>query len=86
MEVISTPGHAGMSDHSVVIRFQRKTFVVASDIIATKSFYHNRTFWPNERMEENIQLLRNSYDRIVEIADVIIPGHDVPFNNYLKSS
>ena len=84
MELIPTPGHSSKSDYSVAIRFQRKTFVVTGDIIATRSFYHNRSFWPNERMEENLEQLRSSHDKIVEIADVIIPGHDVPFNNYLK--
>ena len=86
MEVISTPGHAGRSDYSVAIQFQRRIFVVAGDIITTRSFYHNRSFWPNEYMERNLEELRNSYNKIVGIADVIIPGHDVPFNNYLKSS
>lgn len=84
MELIPTPGHSGMGDHSVAIRYQRKTFVAAGDIIITRSFYHNRSFWPNVRMKKNLELLRSSYDKIVEIADVIIPGHDVPFNNYLK--
>ena len=84
MKILSTPGHAGISDHSVMIRFQRKSFVVASDIIVSKSFYHNRAFWPNEWMEKNLGLLKSSYDKIVELADVIIPGHDAPFNNYLK--
>jgi glyoxylase-like metal-dependent hydrolase (beta-lactamase superfamily II) len=86
MEIIPTPGHAGLSDHSVAIRFQRKIFVVTGDTIVSRSFYHNRAFWPNEYMEKNLAQLRSSYDKIVELADVIIPGHDVPFNNYLKPS
>jgi glyoxylase-like metal-dependent hydrolase (beta-lactamase superfamily II) len=84
MELIQTPGHATGSDYSVAIRFQKRIFVVAGDIIVSRSFYHNRTFWPNEKLEKNCAQLQASYDRIIEFADVIIPGHDVPFNNYLK--
>lgn len=83
--ILDTLGHSN-HDHSVIIRFKKKTLVATGDSIVSKMYYHKREFFPNERMEGHLDELNASFDRIVEVADIIIPGHDGPFYNYLKSN
>ncbi|MFX1368066.1 MAG: hypothetical protein ACFFAY_05660 [Promethearchaeota archaeon] len=85
LSIIDTSGHSS-HDHSVLIRFNKKTIVAAGDSIVSKMYYHKREFFPNERMKDHLEALNASSDRIVEVADIIIPGHDGPFYNYLKSN
>lgn len=85
IEIISTLGHTN-HDHSVVINFKKKTFVVTGDSIVSKMYYHHGTFFPNRDMDTNIDQLRASFQRIIDYADIIIPGHDGPFYNYKKLS
>jgi glyoxylase-like metal-dependent hydrolase (beta-lactamase superfamily II) len=85
LSIMDTSGHSS-HDHSVVIEFKKKTIVAAGDSIVSKMYYHKREFFPNERMESHLNELNASFDRIVNIADIIIPGHDGPFYNYLKET
>ena len=83
LEIISTSGHSD-HDHSIAIHHQGKVFVAAGDAIVSKMYYHTETFFPNNRVTQFQKELRESFRKIVERADFIIPGHDGPFLNYKK--
>jgi hypothetical protein len=59
-------------------------FVATGDSIVSKMYYHTETFFPNERMKNHLGELKDSFKRIIDFADFIIPGHDGPFYNYKK--
>ncbi|MFW9803124.1 MAG: MBL fold metallo-hydrolase [Candidatus Thorarchaeota archaeon] len=83
LSIIDTAGHSD-HDHSVLINHKKRVFVAAGDSIVSKMYYHTGTFFPNQRMEKHIIELKASFQRIIDIADFIIPGHDGPFYNYKK--
>jgi glyoxylase-like metal-dependent hydrolase (beta-lactamase superfamily II) len=83
LSIIATPGHSN-HDHSVVMNQKKRVFVAAGDSIVSKMYYHTETFFPNERMEKHLGELKDSFKRIINLADFIIPGHDGPFYNYKK--
>ena len=83
MELISTNGHTS-HDHSVKMQFKDKTYIASGDAIVSKMYYETKTFFPNHRVVKNRADLLVSYDKIVRLADFIIPGHDAPFLNYKK--
>jgi glyoxylase-like metal-dependent hydrolase (beta-lactamase superfamily II) len=85
LSLIDTAGHSN-HDHSVLINYRKKVFVATGDSIVSKMYYHTETFFPNQRMEKYIAQLKDSFQRIIGIADFIIPGHDGPFYNYKKGS
>jgi glyoxylase-like metal-dependent hydrolase (beta-lactamase superfamily II) len=83
MDIISTIGHTS-HDHSVRMRWNDKTYIASGDAIVSKMYYETKTFFPNHRVEKHRDELLASYDKIVNQADFIIPGHDTPFYNYRK--
>ena len=83
LSIIDTAGHSD-HDHSVLINYRNKVFVAAGDSIVSKMYYHTESFFPNQRMEKHLTQLMDSFHRIIDIADFIIPGHDGPFYNYKK--
>ena len=84
IDIISTIGHTS-HDHSVRIRWNDKTHIATGDAIVSKMYFETKTFFPNHRVEKHRDALLASYDKIVQQADFIIPGHDAPFLNYRKS-
>ena len=58
--------------------------IASGDSIVSKMYYETKTFYPNNRVDKYREDLLASYDRIVNQADFIIPGHDAPFLNYRK--
>lgn len=83
MDIISTPGHTS-HDHSVRMRWNDKMYIASGDAIVSKMYYESKTFFPNDRVDKFRDELLASYDKIVNQADFIIPGHDAPFYNYRK--
>jgi glyoxylase-like metal-dependent hydrolase (beta-lactamase superfamily II) len=83
LAIIDTSGHSN-HDHSVLINHKKKVLVAAGDSIVSKMYYHTETFFPNQRMEKHMPELKASFQRIIDVADFIIPGHDGPFYNYKK--
>ena len=83
IDIISTIGHTS-HDHSVRIKWSDKTYIAAGDAIVSKMYYDTKTFFPNHRVEKHKDDLLVSYNKIVNQADFIIPGHDAPFYNYKK--
>ena len=85
LELLSTEGHSD-HDHSVAIQYKKKEFVAVGDAIVSKMYYDTGTFFPNNRMIQFQEQLRESFSKIVERADFIIPGHDGPFMNYKRET
>ncbi len=74
IELIETPGHSWDSI-SVVVKAD-KTYVITGDAIPIKGNYDN---WIPPVVHVDARRALDSMKKIVEIADIIIPGHDVPF-------
>jgi glyoxylase-like metal-dependent hydrolase (beta-lactamase superfamily II) len=84
IDIIKTDGHTS-HDHSVRMHWNGKTYIATGDAIVSKMYYETKTFFPNHRVDKHRDDLLASYDKIVNQADFIIPGHDAPFYNYKKS-
>jgi glyoxylase-like metal-dependent hydrolase (beta-lactamase superfamily II) len=74
VEIVSTPGHSAGS-LSVFVTAERK-YAIVGDAIPTKANYdqHVPPF-----LNMNKALALKSMDMILEWADVVVPGHDSPF-------
>lgn len=71
VRVMETPGH--VEGHLSVLF---EGVVVAGDAIPTRK-HHEEGIIP--RIHTNAEKARESMRRIAEVAEVIIPGHDLPF-------
>ncbi len=74
IRLISTPGHTRGS-MSVVVRAER-TYVIAGDALPTLDNYRK---WVPPGINYDPDRALESMRRIVDIADIVIPGHDQPF-------
>ena len=81
LQVIHTPGH-NKSHHSIILYFKDRKLVVAGDAIVSKCYYDADEVYPynGDFMSEEIAL--KSMGKIKSIADIIIPGHGQPFQNW----
>ena len=72
VQVIATPGHTSR-DVSVVVKTQSGVVVVAGDLFECADDRENEKLWRafSERPEEQAR----SRQRILELADFIVPGH-----------
>jgi len=75
IEVLPTPGHTP-SHHSLRFDCDGLSVIAAGDAIATRDFFHDRQNFYNA--VDPVQGVA-TMNRIAELADLIIPGHD----NYL---
>ncbi|MDY6958667.1 MAG: MBL fold metallo-hydrolase [Halobacteriota archaeon] len=75
ISMIKTPGHCP-GHISVVFNDGGKVVVASGDAIPTKNNYIERV--PPRLHTDRAEAMRSFY-KIVEIADIIIPGHDEPF-------
>jgi glyoxylase-like metal-dependent hydrolase (beta-lactamase superfamily II) len=75
VRVLSTPGHSPDSI-SVVVRAE-ETVVLAGDALPTMGNYLKKVP-PALHTDRNLALA--SMIRIMEIADIVVPGHDLPFS------
>ena len=90
IEIIETPGHTPGS-MSVLVQTASGTVAIAGDAIISKRLLLQRTFSLPE-IPELGELCANkcqalsSMDRILASADIVIPGHDIPFetNKYRR--
>ncbi|XP_064409053.1 metallo-beta-lactamase domain-containing protein 1 [Latimeria chalumnae] len=74
VEVFPTPGHTG-SDVSVLVRgTARGTVVVAGDLFEREG---DGESW--KELSENPEAQEQNRMKVLEIADVVIPGHGGPF-------
>ncbi|MDY6865474.1 MAG: MBL fold metallo-hydrolase [Halobacteriota archaeon] len=75
ISMIKTPGHCP-GHISVVFNDGGKVVVASGDAIPTKNNYIEGV--PPRLHTDRVEAMRSFY-KIVEIADIIIPGHDEPF-------
>ncbi|XP_071854944.1 metallo-beta-lactamase domain-containing protein 1-like isoform X2 [Apostichopus japonicus] len=74
IEVIPTPGHMH-HDVSVIVRnTQHRTVVVAGDLFESAE---DDNIW--QKNSENLEMQEQSRQRVLQIADFIIPGHGPGF-------
>ncbi|MGC9514064.1 MBL fold metallo-hydrolase [Methanocrinis sp.] len=72
--IMETPGHS-LDSISVVCESSRRT-VMAGDAIPLMGNYLR---WVPPRLHVDRELAMRSMARIVEVADLVVPGHDSPF-------
>lgn len=77
VSILETPGHV-LGHISLVFRGER-TVVVAGDAIPTKAHFLERRI-PGVHVDA--RMARRSIEMIEEMASIIIPGHDQPFENH----
>ena len=75
IEIIETPGHSW--DSITIIVKLEKNYAIAGDAIPIKGNYEQ---WIPPIVHVDAKLALESMEKIVRIADVIIPGHDSPFS------
>ncbi len=75
VRVMATPGHSPDSI-SVVVQ-AKKTVVLAGDALPTMGNYLKKVP-PALHTDRNLALA--SMLRIMEMADIVVPGHDLPFS------
>jgi glyoxylase-like metal-dependent hydrolase (beta-lactamase superfamily II) len=75
IKIIETPGHT-YGSISVLVSDQRN-FVIAGDALPLKDNYLN---WVPPGINIGVGIALKSMRRIVELADVVVPGHDKIFD------
>jgi glyoxylase-like metal-dependent hydrolase (beta-lactamase superfamily II) len=83
LTVLPTPGHNSFH-HSVVINFRDLVIVAAGDAVVSQSYYDHEAVWAMNSDFQSEKTAIASMNKIREIADIIIPGHGHPFENYLR--
>jgi glyoxylase-like metal-dependent hydrolase (beta-lactamase superfamily II) len=77
VEVLPTPGHT-MGHHSLRFDCDGLSIVVAGDAVATQDYWKERRGYYNC---VDFALSAQSMERIAQIADIVVPGHDNYFIN-----
>ncbi|NVM55732.1 MAG: MBL fold metallo-hydrolase [Candidatus Helarchaeota archaeon] len=75
IEFIETPGHS-WDAITVIVKMDKTTYAITGDAIPIKSNYDN---WIPPIVHVDAKRALESMKKIVQIADIIIPGHDAPF-------
>jgi Zn-dependent hydrolases, including glyoxylases len=73
--ILGTPGHT-LESISIVCESD-KVVVMAGDALPTRSNYLK---WVPPRLHVDGELAMKSMTMIVDLADVVVPGHDKPFS------
>jgi glyoxylase-like metal-dependent hydrolase (beta-lactamase superfamily II) len=72
IEVLPTPGHT-MEHHSLLFACEGRRVVVAGDAVMTRDFWNGRSgFFNSAHMGMAVETI----ERIAELADFVVPGHD----------
>jgi glyoxylase-like metal-dependent hydrolase (beta-lactamase superfamily II) len=77
IEMVPTPGHT-RSHHSLRFDSDGLSVVVAGDAVATREFWRERRGYFNC---VDFDLAARSMDKIADLADLVVPGHDNYFLN-----
>jgi len=75
IELISTPGHT-LGSTSVVVKNDGKTFIITGDSIPIKENFYK---WIPPIVNIDPKKCLTSMEKIKNLADFIIPGHDILF-------
>lgn len=82
MEVLPTPGHTD-SDVSVIVKNTRYgTVAITGDLFEKAADLAREDLW--KAYSEHVELQRESREKILHIADYIVPGHGAMFRNTEK--
>lgn len=76
VKIIPTPGHMH-NDVSVVVRSNMGIVVIAGDLFENENDRQNPSEWKS--VSENIELQESSRQKVLAIADYIVPGHGKMF-------
>jgi len=74
--VLATPGHS-MDSVSVVVEMQMKTIVISGDALPTLGNFLKRV---PPALHVDCDLAVASMQKILALADYVVPGHDLPFS------
>jgi glyoxylase-like metal-dependent hydrolase (beta-lactamase superfamily II) len=74
--VLATPGHS-MDSISVVVEVQLKTIVISGDALPTLGNFLKKV---PPALHVDCDLAVASMQRILALADYVVPGHDFPFS------
>ena len=66
----------------MVIDFNDRRLVVAGDAIVSKCYYDRDTVYIYNRDFISEGMALESMEKIKSVADIIIPGHGQPFQNW----
>jgi len=77
VDILATPGHT-MSHHSLRFDAEGISVVIAGDAVATQDFWRERRGYYNC---VDFALSAKSMDKIADLADLVVPGHDNYFLN-----
>jgi glyoxylase-like metal-dependent hydrolase (beta-lactamase superfamily II) len=72
IDLIPTPGHT-LSHHSLRFDCEGRSVVVAADAAMTRDFWREKQGYFNSA---DFALAAHSIERLAEMADIVIPGHD----------
>ncbi|XP_053644711.1 metallo-beta-lactamase domain-containing protein 1 isoform X1 [Cherax quadricarinatus] len=78
VEVIPTPGHTS-NDVSVVVKTQHLTTVIAGDLFEREEDITDPSLWKYVAGSENAELQEKHRNKVLLLADYIIPGHGPMF-------
>jgi glyoxylase-like metal-dependent hydrolase (beta-lactamase superfamily II) len=74
--VLATPGHS-MDSVSVLVEMQMKTIVISGDALPTLGNFQKNV---PPALHVDCDLAVASMQRILALADYVVPGHDFPFS------
>ena len=83
-QLFPTPGHT-KSHCSLLVNVMNSNTVIAGDAIVSQSYFDRDEAWPYNAGNLGRAACKQAMDKIIEVADYIIPGHGHPFQNYKKS-
>jgi len=82
-KIFPTPGHT-LSHCSLILNYFGINIIIAGDAIVSLSYYENGDVWTYNAGNLGVKICLKSMQKIIKVADYIIPGHDQPFQNYKK--
>ncbi|WP_240419505.1 MBL fold metallo-hydrolase [Paenibacillus periandrae] len=78
LNIVQTPGHT-LAHTSVLFRHDGRRVLVAADAVLVKEYYEHREV---HVISEDQELAKQTIDEIKTLADIVIPGHDEPFEAF----
>ncbi|WP_371804949.1 MBL fold metallo-hydrolase [Candidatus Lokiarchaeum ossiferum] len=85
ISTLATPGH-NKSHHSIIINYNEKCLICAGDAIVAKGYYDFDEIYPYNGDFYSKKIALQSMHAMIQRADIIIPGHDQPFQNWRKKN
>jgi N-acyl homoserine lactone hydrolase len=85
VKMMLTPGHT--IDHaSIIVDSEvgdiKARVAIAGDAVVSHSYFQAGRIWQYNADFYNVEAARESVLRLMDVSDIIIPGHGVPFMSY----